>query len=179
MSDLATRPQVPLQVITPNDVRSSVRRAKKSLEDAAKEIVWQIEMEAWRTLGYSSWTAMREAEYGGAAFMVPSKSRPEIVTALKAIEIGRTTRGGAKHLTNSEIAATVGVSTATVENDLGSRNRTRTFTDSVDQEDDVVEAEIVEDDDAFDIPKATDPAPAEPVIAITCPTCAGTGKVTR
>ena len=65
--------EVPLQIITPKDVRSSVKRARKSLEAAASEIVWQIEMEAWRTLGYSSWTAMREAEYGGAAFMVPSK----------------------------------------------------------------------------------------------------------
>lgn len=68
------RPEVPLQVITPADTRDSIRRAKKSLEAAAKEIVWQIEMEGWRTLGYSSWGAMREAEYGGAAFMVPSKA---------------------------------------------------------------------------------------------------------
>lgn len=52
MTELATRPEVPLQVITSSDVRASIRRAKKSLEDAAKEIVWQIEMEAWRTLGY-------------------------------------------------------------------------------------------------------------------------------
>ena len=69
-----TRPEVPLQVITPADTRASIRRAKRSLEKAAEEILWQIEMEGWRTLGYSSWQAMREAEYGGAAFMVPSKT---------------------------------------------------------------------------------------------------------
>ena len=101
------RPEVPLQVITPNDVRESVRRARKSLVDAANEVVWQIEMEAWRTLGYSSWTAMREAEYGGAAFMVPSKSRPEIVARLRA-----------KGLTQQEIADTAGVSQRTVSGDL-------------------------------------------------------------
>src|SRR5699024_2533634 len=104
--------------ITAADVRASIRRAKKSLEAAAAEIVWQIEMEAWRTLGYSSWTAMREAEYGGAAFMVPSKSRPEIVARIKEIEVGRTARGGTKHLTIQEIAETAGVSERQVKRDL-------------------------------------------------------------
>lgn len=70
------RPEVPLQIITPADVHASIRRARRSLERAAEEIVWQIEMEGWRTLGYSSWGAMREAEYGGAAFMVPAKNHP-------------------------------------------------------------------------------------------------------
>lgn len=182
MTDLATRPHVPLQVITPSEVRGSIRRAKKSLEDAAKEIVWQIEMEAWRTLGYSSWTSMREVEYGGAAFMVPSKSRPEIVARIKAIEIGRTARGDAKHLTDQEIADTVGVSRSRVQDDLNGNHKKSPLGQNVevgDLDDDVIDAEIVEDDESFDAPKATDPAPAEPVIAITCPTCAGTGKVTR
>lgn len=184
MTDLATRPHVPLQVITPNEVRASVRRAKKSLEDAAKEIVWQIEMEAWRTLGYSSWTSMRESEYGGAAFMVPSKSRPEIVARIRAAG-----------LTQKEIADTAGVNHATISRDLANANSadapsTITNVNGVERpasyarteptsDEDVIEAEIVEDDDAFGAPKATDPAPAESVIAITCPTCSGTGKVTR
>ncbi len=64
---------VPLTIITPNDVRASIGRAKRDLEKAAVEIVWQLEMEGWRTLGYKTWSAMREAEYGGAAFMVPGK----------------------------------------------------------------------------------------------------------
>lgn len=58
-------------------------------------------------------------------------------------------------------------------------------------DDDVIDAEIVEDfctrcgattDDCTcdqSQQKATDPAPAEPVETVTCPTCAGTGKVTR
>lgn len=168
-----TRPEVPIQVITPNDVRASIRRARKSLEDAASEIVWQIEMEAWRTLGYSSWTAMREAEYGGAAFMVPSKSRPEIVARIR--EAG---------LTQREAAATAGVSVPTIKRDehpewKGSNDPPR---------DDVIDAEIVEADETPTPQpgettaehKTTDSAATEPVaITTTCPTCHGTGKVTR
>lgn len=185
-----TRPEVPIQVITPNDVRASIRRARKSLEDAAAEIVWQIEMEAWRTLGYSSWTAMREAEYGSAAFMVPSKSRPEIVRRIKEIEVGRTARGGSKHLTDQEIADTVGVSRAQVQDDLNGNNKKSSSGQNVTADDDVIDAEIVPDDEpihvdtqtgeVLDAPnEMTDPAATESVETTTCPTCHGTGKVTR
>lgn len=178
------RPEVPLQVITPADVRASIRRAKKSLEEAAAEIVWQIEREAWRTLGYSSWTAMREAEYGGAAFMVPSKSRPEIVARIRAAG-----------LTQQEVAATAGVAKATVQNDLKANSGLEppTITNSRGQqrpaaytrtEPDVIDAEIVDEEIGHQtgeiLPqKATDPAPAESVTTTACPTCNGTGKVTR
>ena len=171
---VAGRPEVPLQVITPDDVRASIARARRSLERAAEEIVWQIEMEAWRTLGYSSWGAMREAEYGGAAFMVPSKSRPEIVARMRA-----------KGLTQKEAAATAGVSVPTIKRDehpewKGSNDPSN---------DDVVDAEIVEDDEpihvntatgeVIDPDETTDPVAAESVATVTCPTCHGTGKVTR
>lgn len=190
MSELATRPEIPLQVITPDLVRASIRRARRNLEAAAEEIVWQIEMEAWRTLGYPSWSAMREAEYGGAAFMVPSKSRPEIVARIKAVEVGRTVRGNSKHLTNQEIADTVGVGRTQVHYDLHGRpNEKFTSEQNVDPDDDIIDAEIVEDyepvnfdartGEVLDTPKATDPAPAESVNTTTCPTCAGTGKVTQ
>ena len=187
---VATRPEVPLQVITPADVRASIAHARRSLERAAEEIVWQIEMEAWRTLGYSSWGAMREAEYGGAAFMVPSKSRPELVARIRA-----------KGLTQKEIADTAGVSVGTVNGDLkfssendepepitNSRGQQRPATYSR-AEPDVIDAEIVEDGEPvhvnretgeiIDDPKEkTDPAATESVTT-TCPTCHGTGKVTR
>lgn len=185
------RPEIPLQVITPADVRASIARARRSLERAAEEIVWQIEMEAWRTLGYSSWGAMREAEYGGAAFMVPSKSRPELVARIRA-----------KGLTQQEIADTAGVSRPTVASDLASmpnpdievtnsRGQQRPATYTRTERDDVIDAELVEDDEpvhvntetgeVIDSPNATtDPAPAESaVITTTCPTCHGTGEVTR
>lgn len=168
MSEIATatRPEIPLQVITPDLVRASIRRARRNLEAAAEEIVWQIEMEAWRTLGYPSWTAMREAEYGGAAFMVPSKSRPEIVARIKAVEVGRTVRGGPKHLTDQEIADTVGVDRTTVKRDLGMDDKKVHLDQNVDLNDDVIDAEIVEDE-----------APPKAVPTITCPTCNGTGRV--
>jgi len=149
--------------------------------------VWQIEMEAWRTLGYSSWTAMREAEYGGAAFMVPSKSRPEIVARIKEIEVGRTARGGSKHLTNQEIAETVGISEPQVRRDLAG-DKTDQMSGFVDSSDgDIIDAEIVEDfcthcgadqDGCVCQDATTDPAPADP-ITTTCPTCHGTGRIAK
>lgn len=186
-----TRPEVPVRVITQADVRASIRRARKSLEDAAAEIVWQIEMEAWRTLGYSSWTAMREAEYGGAAFMVPSKSRPEIVARIRA-----------KGLKQQEIATTIGVGIGTVNRDLAradfpngnsptitnSRGEQRPATyQRTQRDDDVIDAEVIEDGEPhvntetgeITPNKTTDPAATEPVTTTTCPTCHGTGKVTR
>ena len=175
------RPEVPLQIITPNDVRASIRRARQSLEKAAEEIVWQIEMEAWRTLGYSSWGAMREAEYGGAAFMVPSKNRPELVARIRAAGV-----------TQQEIADTAGVAESTVRNDLNrnfadepaepitnSRGQQRPSAYArTNTDEDVIDAEIVEDDEPT--PDATtDSVPAESATAVTCPTCHGTGKVTK
>lgn len=187
--------EIPLRVITPDQVRASIGRAKRSLERAAEEIVWQIEMEAWRTLGYSSWTAMRESEYGGAAFMVPAKSRPELVARIRA-----------KGLTQQEIADTAGVGVGTVNRDLSaadfpsgnsdspitnSRGQQRPATYSRTEPDDVIDAEIVEDDEPANVDHATgevldthnattDPTPVESAVTTsTCPTCHGTGKVTR
>ena len=130
-----TRPEVPLTVITPDDVRASIRRAKKSLVDAANEVVWQIEMEAWRTLGYPSWTAMREAEYGGVAFMVPSKDRPELVARIRA-----------KGITQREAAATTGVTEQTIYNDER-KARDPKYLGRHQAEGDVIDAEVIEDDE--------------------------------
>lgn len=166
--EVTARPEIPLQIITPDLVRASIRRARRNLEAAAEEIIWQIEMEAWRTLGYSSWSAMREAEYGGAAFMVPSKSRPEIVARIKAVEVGRSARGNPKHLTDQEIADTVGVSRSQVQDDLHDNNKRSRTGQNVHLNDDVIDAEIVEDE--------TPPKAAQATI---CPTCNGTGQVTQ
>lgn len=97
------------ETVTYGDVRRSIDSAKASLEQAAEQIVWQIENQAWRLLGYSDWNEMREAEYGGAAFMVPRAERPELVARMR--------RSG---LTQQEIADTAGVSRPTVVNDLAS-----------------------------------------------------------
>lgn len=96
-----------IDAITYGEVKDSVATAKASLEAAAEQIVWQIENHAWIVLGYRDWNEMREAEYGGAAFMVPRAERPELVARLR--------RSG---LTQQEIAETAGVGIATVNRDL-------------------------------------------------------------
>jgi hypothetical protein len=190
-----TSAHAPLRLITPDAVRASVKRAKQSLEKAAEEIVWQVEMQAWRTLGYSSWNAMREAEYGEAAFMVPRKDRPELV--------GRMRRAG---LTQQEIAATAGVTERTVRSDLSTGNVSGSepghsdapfITNSRGQvrPTSYARAEAEASDDAEfcrgcgsalaqctclspDATTASMPVEAA-VITATCPTCHGTGKVTQ
>ena len=89
------------------DVKQSIETAKAHLEKAAEQVVWQIENRVWTVLGYDSWNEMREAEYGGAAFMVPKAERPELVARMRA-----------QGLTQQEIADTAGVAEATVRNDL-------------------------------------------------------------
>lgn len=73
------KPHVPLQVITQADAQASARRAAANLDAAAAELAWQVERESWVTLGYRSWSAMRDAEYAGTSVMVPNKSHPVIV----------------------------------------------------------------------------------------------------
>lgn len=89
------------------DVRESINAAKASLEAAAEQIVWQIENRVWLVLGHADWNAMREQEYGGAAFMVPRAERPELVARMR--------QAG---LTQQEIADTAGVGVGTVNRDL-------------------------------------------------------------
>jgi uncharacterized protein (DUF433 family) len=156
---------VPLRVITPDDVRASIKRAKRSLEKAAEEIVWQVEMEAWKTLQYPSWDAMREAEYGGAAFMVPRRQRPELVARMRR-----------KGLTQQEIADTAGVSRPTVVADLNADSDIEqpvTVTNSRGQQRPASYSPGPTNEKAG--PVAAEPAPTR----VTCPTCGGTGKVTQ
>ena len=154
---------VPLRIITPGDARASIKRAKRSLEKAAEEIVWQIEMEAWRTLGYRSWSAMREAEYGGAAFMVPARQRPELVARMRATG-----------LTQQEVADTAGVDRRSVIRDLNVTNAhsdALTITNSRGQQRPATYTPNTE---------KTDPVTAAPTpTQVTCPTCGGTGEVTQ
>lgn len=163
---------IQFEVITPDDVRASVKRAKASLERAAEEIVWQVEREAWVTLGYTSWTAMREAEYGDAAFMVPSRQRPELVQRMRA-----------KGLTQQEIADTAGIDRRTVIRDLNVTNAhsdgpTPTITNSRGQQRPATytrtETTVTETTEG---PVAASPSPITETHI--CPTCHGTGKVTR
>lgn len=125
--EAGVRPDVPFQVITPDDVRESIRRTRFHLVKAAAGIAWQVEMETWVTLGYRSWDEMREAEYGGIAVIVPKEDRLDLVGRLHAAG-----------LTQKSIAATIGVDERTIRRDL--------TTGQMSGSDDVIEAEIVEDE---------------------------------
>lgn len=88
-------------------VRDSIRVARTHLEAAAEQVVWQVENETWTVLGYDTWDAMREAEYGGAACMVPVEVRPALVFRLRKLG-----------LTQKQIGDTLGVSDVTIHRDL-------------------------------------------------------------
>lgn len=109
------------------EVRESIETTRTHLERAAEQVVWQIENRTWLVLGYSSWDEMREAEYKGAAVIVPRADRPELVTRLRA--------GG---LSQQQVATTIGVSQGTVAKDeaiIDSDNdRPATRTDSLGRE---------------------------------------------
>lgn len=87
--------------------RESVERARTHLEAAAEEVVRQINGRAWLALGYESWDEMREAEYRGAAVIVPRADRPELVARLRA-----------EGLSQRQIGDTIGTSQQQVSNDL-------------------------------------------------------------
>lgn len=89
------------------EVRASVETTKTHLEQAAEQVVWQIENQAWLVLGHKSWDEMRDAEYKGAAVMVPRADRPEIMVRLRA-----------NGLSQKQIGDTLGVSDTTVRRDL-------------------------------------------------------------
>lgn len=93
------------------EVRESIETTKSHLERAAEQVVWQIENRAWLVLGYASWDEMREAEYKGAAVIVPRADRPELVMRLRA--------GG---LSQQQVASTIGVSQGTVATDEANIN---------------------------------------------------------
>lgn len=93
--------------ITEGEVRRSIVTAQTHLERAAEEIVWQIESRAWEQIGYGSWDEMREAEYGGAAVIVPRADRPQLVARLRG-----------EGLSRQSIGDTLGVRQSTVSEDL-------------------------------------------------------------
>jgi hypothetical protein len=93
--------------LTAEQARESVEQTKRGLEAAANEIVRQINGRAWISLGYQSWDEMREAEYSGAAVIVPRADRPQLSARLAA-----------EGLSQKQISETLGVSQATVSGDL-------------------------------------------------------------
>ena len=89
--------------VTERTARESVAVARSHGEKFFEQIVWQVENEVWTLLGYDSWDAMREGEYGDLGVVAPRADRPELVARLRA-------RG----LTQQSIGDTLGVDQATV-----------------------------------------------------------------
>lgn len=101
MTDIATTD------LTATEARESVRLTKNGLEAAAEQVVRQINGRAWIALGYESWDHMREAEYSGAAVIVPRMDRPQLSARLAA-----------EGLSQKQISETLGVNQATISRDL-------------------------------------------------------------
>jgi hypothetical protein len=143
--------------------RASVERARTHLEAAAEEVVRQINGRAWIALGYESWDDMREAEYRGAAVIVPRADRPELVARLRA-----------EGLSQKQIGDTIGVSQRQVSTDLSDvRNSSNvdlpaTRVDSVGREQPTTYAPR-----AQDVPPASDaverPANSAPLVPLPSP----------
>jgi predicted XRE-type DNA-binding protein len=93
--------------VTEDAVRRSIATAQTHLEKAAEEIVWQIQNQAWCQLGYDSWDAMRDAEYGGAAIIVPRADQPQLMTRLRS-----------EGMSQRSIGDTLGVNQATVSRNM-------------------------------------------------------------
>lgn len=85
------------------DVRESIAVARSHGEKFFEQIVWQVEREAWKILGYSSWDEMRRVEYADMGVVAPRAEQPELVARLRV-------RG----LTQQQIGDTIGVSKPTV-----------------------------------------------------------------
>lgn len=103
------------------EVRESIETTKSHLERAAEQVVWQIESKAWAVLGYSSWDEMREAEYKGAAVIVPRADQPELMNRLRSTGMSQ-----------RQIGDTIGVSESTVSRNLQMQDtQPETRTDSL------------------------------------------------
>ncbi|VXC31343.1 hypothetical protein MICRO8M_90066 [Microbacterium sp. 8M] len=114
-------------------------------ESICDEWAWQVENRTWLIKGYSSWDEMRREGYGGLTNVTPPRAeRPELVSRFRAAG-----------LTQTETADTLGVSRETVKRNDQPTYQPRKGT-KVPFRDDVIEAEIIDDDPPAPKPKRTD-----------------------
>lgn len=129
--------------ITEMEVRASIRRVIDHAESIWDEWAWQVENRTWEVLGYASWDEMRRGEYGSlTSVTAPRAERPELVSRFR--------RAG---LTQKQTADTLGVSQRTVSNHDTPREthprRSSNIATSADRDDEIIDAEIVEDAPPF------------------------------
>lgn len=90
-----------------DEAKRRVDRVKSGVERIWDDLVVLYRERAWSVLGYQSWDALCDAEFGGTRIALPRQQRQEVVCDLR--ESGMSTRA---------IASAVGVDQKTVVNDL-------------------------------------------------------------
>ena len=154
--------------ISEADVDASIERVRRHAESIWDEWAWQVENRTWEIKGYSSWDEMRQVEYTNLhGVTAPRAERPELIARFR--QAGLTQRETADTLGVSRrtiqaqdeptyekrkiaLSGTLGVTERTVQrNDPteGSRGPIKNTTNVGFQKpdaDDVIEAELVDDD---------------------------------
>ncbi|MEW2010889.1 hypothetical protein AB0300_15580 [Microbacterium sp. NPDC078814] len=126
--------------ITEADVDASIERVRRHAESIWDEWAWQVENRTWEIKGYASWDEMRHAEYTNLnGVQAPRAERPELIARFR--------QAG---LTQKETAGTLGVGINTVARNEPADLRGQRGPEKTPQvggfEEEVIDAEIVEDD---------------------------------
>lgn len=90
-----------------DEAKRRVDRVKSGVERIWDDLVVLYRERAWSVLGYQSWDALCDAEFGGTRIALPRQQRQEVVCDLR--------QGG---MSTRAIASAVGVSHPTVMSDL-------------------------------------------------------------
>ena len=98
-----------------DEAKRRVDRVKSGVERIWDDLVVLYRERAWSVLGYQSWDALCDAEFGGTRIALPRQQRQEVVCDLR--ESGMSTRA---------IASAVGVAVGTVASDLEATVQNRT-----------------------------------------------------
>lgn len=98
-----------------DEAKRRVDRVKSGVERIWDDLVVLYRERAWSVLGYQSWDALCDAEFGGTRIALPRQQRQEVVCDLR--ESGMSTRA---------IASAVGVAVGTVASDLAATVQNRT-----------------------------------------------------
>ena len=101
-----------------DEAKRRVDRVKSGVERIWDDLVVLYRERAWSVLGYQSWDALCDAEFGGTRIALPRQQRQEVVCDLR--ESGMSTRA---------IASAVGVSAMQVSRDLADPTVTKVTVD--------------------------------------------------
>lgn len=103
-----------------DEAKRRVDRVKSGVERIWDDLVVLYRERAWSVLGYQSWDALCDAEFGGTRIALPRQQRQEVVCDLRGA--GMSTRA---------IASAVGVSDYTIRHDIDQLRETSQLPTSV------------------------------------------------